>query len=147
MKNSKRYLEKINKYILELDNEKEKLEVEIKKEKQVIDEKQEFYKKLDEKGNDLKGKYELLKNFLINRGLIFEVENEYDLTQWDNLYLERLSSNYAIKNKKGDTIKFIEEDINDIFDEILNGNISVSILVIRENIKTVTIQLRFIKNE
>ncbi len=147
MKNSKRYLEKINKYILELDNEKEKLEVEIKKEKQVIDEKQEFYKKLDEKGNDLKGKYELLKNFLINRGLIFEVENEYDLTQWDNLYLERLSSNYAIKNKKGDTIKFIEEDINDIFDEILNCNISVSILVIRENIKTVTIQLRFIKNE
>ncbi|WP_454054357.1 hypothetical protein [Clostridium sp. Marseille-Q7071] len=147
MKNSKRYLEKINKYILELDNEKEKLEVEIKKEKQVINEKQEFYKKLDEKGNDLKGKYELLKNFLINRGLIFEVENEYDLTQWDNLYLERLSSNYAIKNKKGDTIKFIEEDINDIFDEILNGNISVSILVIRENIKTVTIQLRFIKNE
>ncbi len=147
MKNSKRYLEKINKYILELDNEKEKLEVEIKKEKQVIDEKQEFYKKLDEKGNDLKGKYELLKNFLINRGLIFEVENEYDLTQWDNLYLERLSSNYAIKNKKGDTIKFIEEDINFIFDEILNCNISVSILVIRENIKTVTIQLRFIKNE
>jgi len=147
MKNSKRYLEKINKYILELDNEKEKLEVEIKKEKQVIDEKQELYKKLDEKGDDLKGKYELLKNFLINRGLIFEVENEYDLTQWDNLYLERLSSNYAIKNKKGDTIKFIEEDINDIFDEILNGNISVSILVIRENIKTVTIQLRFIKNE
>ncbi|ARC84764.1 hypothetical protein U732_4303 [Clostridium argentinense CDC 2741] len=147
MKNSKRYLEKINKYILELDNEKEKLEVEIKKEKQLIDEKQELYKKLDEKGNDLKGKYELLKNFLINRGLIFEVENKYDLTQWDNLYLERLSSNYAIKNKKGDTIKFIEEDINDIFDEILNGNISVSILVIRENIKTVTIQLRFIKNE
>lgn len=147
MKNSKRYLEKINKYILELDNEKEKLEVEIKKEKQVIDEKQELYKKLDEKGDDLKGKYELLKNFLINRGLIFEVENEHDLAQWDNLYLERLSSNYAIKNKKGDTIKFIEEDINDIFDEILNSNISVSILVIRENIKTITIQLRFIKNE
>ncbi|WP_461615717.1 hypothetical protein [Clostridium sp. Marseille-QA1073] len=147
MKNSKRYLEKINKYILELDNEKEKLEIEIKKEKQAIDEKAEIYKKLDEKGDDLKRKYELLKNFLINRGLIFEVENEYDLTQWDNLYLERLSSNYAIKNKKGDTIKFIEEDINDIFDEILNSNISVSILVIRENIKTVTIQLRFIKNE
>ncbi|WP_291568042.1 MULTISPECIES: hypothetical protein [unclassified Clostridium] len=147
MKNSKRYLEKINKYILELDNEKEKLEIEIKKEKQVIDEKEELYKKLDKKGDDLKGKYELLKSFLINRGLIFEVENKYDLTQWDNLYLERLSSNYAIKNKKGDTIKFIEEDINDIFDEILNSNISVSILVIRENIKTVTIQLRFIKNE
>ncbi len=147
MKNSKRYLEKINKYILELDNEKEKLEIEIKKEKQVINEKEELYKKLDEKGDDLKGKYELLKSFLINRGLIFEVENKYDLTQWDNLYLERLSSNYAIKNKKGDTIKFIEEDINDIFDEILNSNISVSILVIRENIKTVTIQLRFIKNE
>ncbi|WP_291581630.1 hypothetical protein [Clostridium sp. UBA6640] len=147
MKNSKRYLEKINKYILELDNEKEKLEVEIKNEKQAIDEKAEIYKKLDEKGDDLKRKYELLKNFLINRGLIFEVENEYDLAQWDNLYLERLSSNYAIKNKKGDTIKFIEEDINNIFDEILNSNISVSVLVIRENIKTVTIQLRFIKNE
>lgn len=147
MKNSKRYLEKVNKYILELDNEKEKLEVEIKNEKQVIDEKTEIYKKLDEKGDDLKRKYELLKNFLINRGLIFEVENEYDLTQWDNLYLERLSSNYVVKNKKGDTIKFIEEDINDIFDEILNSNISVSVLVIRENIKTVTIQLRFIKNE
>lgn len=147
MKNSKRYLEKVNKYILELDNEKEKLEVEIKNEKQVIDEKAENYKKLDEKGDDLKRKYELLKNFLINRGLIFQVENEYDLTQWDNLYLERLSSNYVIKNKKGDTIKFIEEDINDIFDEILNSNISVSVLVIRENIKTVTIQLRFIKNE
>lgn len=147
MKNSKRYLEKINKHIAELDNEKEKLEIRINKEKDLIDEKKELYKKLNESREELKQKYELLKRFLINRGLIFEVENKYHLIQWDNLYLERTSSNYVIKNRKGDTIKYMEDDINEIFDEILSSNISVSILVIRENIKTVTIQLRFIKNE
>ncbi|GAA0123971.1 MAG: hypothetical protein KID00_10465 [Clostridium argentinense] len=147
MKNSKRYLDKINKHILELDNEKESLEIKIEKEKGLIDEKEQFYKKLKERGEELKRKYEVLKRFLINKGLIFEVENKHNLVQWENLYLERTSSNYVIKNRRGDTIKFMEEGVNEIFDEILSSNISISILVIRENEKTVTLQLRFIKNE
>ena len=147
MKNSKRYLDKINKHILELDNEKESLEIKIEKEKGLIDEKEQFYKKLKERGEELKRKYEVLKRFLINKGLIFEVENKHNLVKWENLYLERTSSNYVIKNRRGDTIKFMEEGVNEIFDEILSSNISISILVIRENEKTVTLQLRFIKNE
>ena len=44
------------------------------------------------------------------------MENKHNLVQWENLYLERTSSNYVIKNRRGDTIKFMEEGVNEIFD-------------------------------
>lgn len=144
MINSKKYLNKINKYKEYL--EKEKLNIESKiseKQKNISIEKENLDNLIKEK-NKVTAIFNIRKKILLNKGVIFTVENKYGLKQWDNLFLKKKEKLFWVVDKNGRTIHIIDEELSEIIRDFLKENIGISVLVIREDKRTLFIQLRFI---
>lgn len=147
MLSSKKYVKKINKYIENLDKDNLRVEKEIELTKQSIERKKMDIKKLEEKLDITEKKYEVIKKRLQDKGIMLEVENKNNLTQWDNLYLKMQRGQYDIVNKNNDTITKLDLETSRIIKEILTDDMKYSVLVIRNTYKTSLIQIRFIKEE
>lgn len=144
MINSKKYLNKINKYKEYL--EKEKLNIESKiseKQKNISIEKENLDNLIKEK-NKVTAIFNIRKKILLNKGVIFTVENKYGLKQWDNLFLKKKEKLFWVVDKNGRTIHIMDQELSEIIRDFLKENIGISVLVIREDKRTLFIQLRFI---
>ncbi|WP_010298407.1 hypothetical protein [Clostridium senegalense] len=65
------------------------------------------------------------------------------MEQWDNLFLEKSGEAYNIIDKNKNTIKNLDIEISKIIEELLNENVTYSILVIRRSGNTLVAQIRF----
>lgn len=144
----------LNKYYIKLkENELKKLELKkielteaAEAEESKIQDNKIQLERLQNENLILKEQYGRLNNILIARGIILNIEkNNYDIKQWDNLYLNRRGVKYIITSKKGEELYALDKDISLILDEIFKDGYGCSIIVVRVTVKLLKIQLRFIK--
>ena len=80
---------------------------------------------------------------MTEKGITFFLEGYLNLEQWDNLFLEKSGEAYNIIDKNKNTIKSLDIEISKIIEELLNENVTYSILVIRRSGNTLVAQIRF----
>lgn len=138
------YVTKINNYIKKLEGNKVNLEKEIKNHTVCINLKEEKFKKLSFEKKSLDEKYEQFINFLINRGISFEVNNIIlKLRQWDSIKVAFEKDRITLKDKNNQVVKTLEEIGGIIFKDIINRGYSARAIVIRAEEKNAVIQVRF----
>lgn len=138
------YVTKINNYIKKLEGNKVNLEKEIKNHTVCINLKEEKFKKLSFEKKSLDEKYEQFLNFLINRGISFEVNNIIlKLRQWDSIKIAFEKDRLTLKDKNNQVVKTLEEIGGIIFKDIINRGYSARAIVIRAEEKNAVIQVRF----
>ncbi|EQB88907.1 hypothetical protein J2Z44_003925 [Clostridium punense] len=138
------YVTKINNYIKKLEGNKANLEKEIKNHTTYINLKEEKLNKLSFEKRTLDEKYEQFLNFLINRGISFEVNNNtFKLRQWDSINVVSVKNNIILRDKNNQVVKVIEDMGWTIFKDIINRGYSIKAIVIRAGDKIAVIQVRF----
>ena len=138
------YVTKINNYIKKLEENKVNLEKGIKTHTVCINLKEEKFKKLSFEKKFLDEKYEQFLNFLINRGISFEVNNIIlKLRQWDSIKVAFEKDRITLKDKNNQVVKTLEEIGGIIFKDIINRGYSARAIVIRAEEKNAVIQVRF----
>lgn len=143
MFNSKKYIKKVNKYMNKLDNENLNVKENIEIVKKNIDLKKQYLKKIEKEVADTELKYKKIKKMLTEKGITFFLEGYLNLEQWDNLFFEKSGEAYNIIDKNKNTIKSLDIEISKIIEELLNENVTYSILVIRRSGNTLVAQIRF----
>lgn len=143
MFNSKKYIKKVNKYMNKLDDENLNVKENIEIVKKNIDLKKQYLKKIEKEVADTELKYKKIKKMLTEKGITFFLEGYLNLEQWDNLFLEKSGEAYNIIDKNKNTIKNLDIEISKIIEELLNENVTYSILVIRRSGNTLVAQIRF----
>ncbi|MPM57829.1 hypothetical protein SDC9_104652 [bioreactor metagenome] len=140
------YVCKINDYMRKIDDNKIRLEKEVEKLNSQLFAKLEKYNELVKNKKDLEQKYEQFLNFIINRGMSFEVNNSYhNLKQWDSIKITFEKNRIIFGDKKGQVIKIIEDLQFVIIKDMLDMGYSGRAIVIRIQEKIALIQLRFNK--
>ncbi|MBU5227375.1 hypothetical protein KQI36_12065 [Clostridium senegalense] len=143
MFNSKKYIKKVNKYMNKLDDENLNVKENIEIVKKNIDLKKQYLKKIEKEVADTELKYKKIKKMLTEKGITFFLEGYLNLEQWDNLFFEKSGEAYNIIDKNKNTIKSLDIEISKIIEELLNENVTYSILVIRRSGNTLVAQIRF----
>ncbi|GAA0116191.1 hypothetical protein UT300016_19180 [Clostridium senegalense] len=143
MFNSKKYIKKVNKYMNKLDDENLSVKENIEIVKKNIDLKKQYLKKIEKEVADTELKYKKIKKMLTEKGITFFLEGYLNLEQWDNLFFEKSGEAYNIIDKNKNTIKSLDIEISKIIEELLNENVTYSILVIRRSGNTLVAQIRF----
>ncbi|WP_291574008.1 hypothetical protein [Clostridium sp. UBA4548] len=143
---NRNYVCKINDYIRKIDDNKIKLEKEVEKLNSQLFVKLENYNELIKNKRVLEQKYEQFLNFIINKGMSFEVNNSYhDLKQWDSIQITFEKNRVIFGDKKGQVIKIIEDLQFIIIKDMLDMGYIGTAIVLRIQEKIALIQLRFNK--
>lgn len=143
---NRNYVCKINDYIRKIDDNKIKLEKEVEKLNSQLFVKLENYNELIKNKRVLEQKYEQFLNFIINKGMSFEVNNSYhNLKQWDSIQITFEKNRVIFGDKKGQVIKIIEDLQFIIIKDMLDMGYIGTAIVIRIQEKIALIQLRFNK--
>lgn len=143
---NRNYVCKINDYIRKIDDNKIKLEKEVEKLNSQLFVKLESYNELIKNKRVLEQKYEQFLNFIINKGMSFEVNNSYhDLKQWDSIQITFEKNRVIFGDKKGQVIKIIEDLQFIIIKDMLDMGYIGTAIVLRIQEKIALIQLRFNK--
>lgn len=140
------YIKRINKYVNKLENNKESLELSIKNIKKTIMEKECNLKELIENLNMLNSRYESFLNYIINKGLLYEINNRsLKLEQWESLIVYEEKNKIILKEKNQRIIKVINDEEYSIIKDVLARNYKIKFIVIRATNVTAVIQGFFIK--
>ncbi|ERI93888.1 hypothetical protein HMPREF1982_01340 [Clostridiales bacterium oral taxon 876 str. F0540] len=100
------------------------------------------------KYNELKSLYNNLINMVLSRGIILDIENvNFNIKEWDNLYIYKKSGKYFIKDKNNIDYESLDKDTSELFEEIFDKGYNYSIVVIRVTKRLIKIQIRFYKKE
>lgn len=138
------YSKSKKKQINELDNKKEnikiKLEEELSKFNNLLNLRESF-KKENEKYNEI---YNSLIEVLKSRGIIFNINNNPELQEWEKLIIKEANSLYVLINKKGESVYSIDKRYSDTIRYIIN-NYYYSVTVIRKDGNLVKAQLRILE--
>lgn len=145
---NKYYIKHKEKELKSLEAKKEELLGAVEYEKKISSENKIQLEKEHEENIRLKQQYHRIKNSLIERGIILDIENNnYGVKEWDNLELYRKASKYMILSKKKEIIYILDHDMCSIVEEISKESFSLSIIAIRVNSKLIKAQIRFIKKQ
>ncbi|AWI05263.1 hypothetical protein [Clostridium drakei] len=138
------YSKSKKKQISELDNKKEnmkiKLEEELSKFNNLLNLKERF-KKENQKYDEV---YNSLMEILKSRGIIFNIKNNSEVQEWENLIIKEVNSVYALVNKKGEPIHNIDKKYGNTIKYIIN-NYCYSVTIIRKDGNLVKAQLRILE--
>lgn len=138
------YSKSKKKQISELDNKKEnmkiKLEEELSKFNNLLNLRERF-KKENEKYDEI---YNSLIQILKSRGIIFNIKNNSELQEWENLIIKEVNSLYSLVNKKGESIHNIDKKYGNTIKYIID-NYSYSVTIIRKDGNLVKAQLRILE--
>lgn len=149
MKNLNKY------YINQKESELKKLEKkkvifsqEIEKENKRLKNNKESFERLKFENALLKDQYNNLKDMIISRGIILDIENKSsNIKEWDNLFVENKGKHYIASFKGGEEAYSFEKDMCNLLKDLFSEGFSCSVVVIRVTSKLIKIQLRFIKRE
>jgi len=138
------YINKINKYLKNLDKNKAVLEKDIHKIEKVIEEKESKVKELEKNLSLQYLKYESFIKYIINKGLLFEINNKnLQLKEWESLIGYDEKNKIILKDKNQRIIKLINNEDYSIINDILSKGYKVNFLVIRASKVTALIQVFF----
>lgn len=138
---SKYYARKKENKIKELDNKKKEYKRKIINIQQLIEEKTHRINKLRKENKKYKIKYERLKQIFYERGLTINIINKnYNIKEWDNLYLRMESNLLAIYLKDGKEVKLFDEGTTMILEELLKDK-DYSLVATRVYEKFIKVQL------
>lgn len=133
------------KQIFNLDSKKENLQIKLKSEVDNFDKLLNMKEKLRQEEQKYNKIYNLLMEILKSRGILFNIHNNnFQVKEWDNLFIKDISSLYSFVNKNGDLLYTFEKKYNDAVDYIVN-NYSYSVIVIRKDINLIKVQLRILE--
>ena len=128
-----------------LDNKKKNLQIKLKNEVSKFQELlniKESLKKEDERYDET---YNSLIKILKSRGILFNIHNNnFQVREWDNLFIKNINGLYMFMNKSGDSLYVIEEKYNDVVKYIIN-NYSYSVIVTRIDINSIKVQVRILE--
>ncbi|AKA68419.1 hypothetical protein [Clostridium scatologenes] len=138
------YSKSKKKQISELDNKKEnmkiKLEEELSKFNNLLNLRERF-KKENEKYDEI---YNSLIQILKSRGIIFNIKNDSEIQEWENLTIRNVNSVYALVNKKGESIHNIDKKYGNTIKYIID-NYSYSVTIIRKDGNLLKAQFRILE--
>lgn len=133
------------KQIFNLDSKEKNLKVQFKNE---LD---EFYKfsnmkeKLKQEEEIHDKVYNSLIKILKSRGILVNIPNKnFQVKEWDNLFIKDINSLYSLISKNGDLIYAFEKKYNESIKHIVN-ECSYSVIVIRKNENSIKVQLRILE--
>jgi CRISPR/Cas system CSM-associated protein Csm2 small subunit len=143
---NKYFLNKLNKQmkVLQLNNEKLKrmnseLENRIERENKL-----KLHMEMEKE--KLLVQYDNFINFIINKGVSFEVSNKiFTLEQWESIEIQHKKRKILLVSKKGDIIKCIESTFYEVLNDIILRGYKVNFLVIRADERSALIQGMFNK--
>lgn len=149
MKNlNKLYVSQKENELKKLEDKALSLESQIQKEKESSEAHKGELDKLQYENNQLMSQYNMLKNMLIQMGILLDIENKsYNIKEWDNLYLKSKTNRYVVISKNEEEIYFFDKDTSCILQDIFTEGYSCSLVVIRVLSKNIKAQLRFISEE
>jgi hypothetical protein len=108
-------------------------------------ENQSIVSKLKHDNALLTDQYNSLMHLLKLRGSIFQFKNvnQYNIKEWDNLYLIKNNKDrITVKTKNDENVYAFDKEISNILDEIILDENSYSIVVMRVHKDIVKAQLR-----
>jgi hypothetical protein len=149
MKNlNKYYIKQKESELKKLDEKKARLSQEIEQENSRLIANKENLEKLQFENTMIKQQYKSLKNMIISRGIILDIENNnYNIKEWDNLFVEKKGGRYVVSYKNGEEVYSFEKDMQILLKDLFSEGYSCSLVVIRVTFRLIKIQLRFIKRE
>lgn len=144
----------INKYnsykkkeILNLENKKDKLQTQLKRELDRFDKLLNTKKSLEREYVKYDELYYSLIDILKFRGILFDIpDKDHRVKEWDNLFIENINGLYSFTNKNGKKLYTIEKKYNDTIQHITN-NYNYSVVVVRKYGNLIKAQLRIIKED
>lgn len=140
--NDKLFIKQKENIIQNLDQKKDLYEENIKNIDKILKNNREIEKKLKFENAILSDEYNNLKRLFKERGLIIEIfNNNYDLKEWDNLFLKKVDDKYIITTKKDEILKVFNEETSNIFDECISDSEAYSIVIIRVTAKNIRAQM------
>lgn len=149
-------MKKLNKYYIKhkeselkkLDEKKARLSEEIGQERSKLNANRLSLEKIKSENTLIKDAYKNLKNMIVSRGIIFDIENNsYNIKEWDNLFVEKKGSKYVVAFKNGEELYNFEKDHYILLQDLFSVGYSCSLVVIRVSSKSIKIQLRFINEK
>lgn len=149
MKNlNKYYIKQKESELKKLEKKKVKFSQEIELENNKLKNNKECFERLKFENTLLKDQYNNLKDMIISRGIILDIENKNsNIKEWDNLFVENKGNYYVASFKGGEEVYSFEKDMCNLLKDLFSEGCSCSIVVIRVTSKLIKIQLRFIKRE
>lgn len=145
---NKYYVEQRDKELKRLDLKRTELLKQLETEKVSLEENRKSLEQVNAESLQLKMELENLRNLLINRGLILDIENHgYDIKEWDNLNLVKRKGLYAVTTKKDEELYTLDRPTSEILADIFNSGYSYSVIVVRVGVRHIKLQLRFVKQE
>lgn len=137
------YLEKIKNKINKLDLKKNKYELEIIQQNNLLEQNNSAIQKLKVTNDMLHDEYNSLIRLLQKQGIIFEMNfSEYTPKPWENLFIIKVSKGYEIQTKTGTMLMMLDEKFLEIIQDIDKKD-DYSLIVIRVMDKTALALLRF----
>ncbi|MBC2580443.1 hypothetical protein [Clostridium sp. DJ247] len=150
MKNKDKFLSKYikaynefkKKQIAALDKKKINIESKLKEEIIKFNKLSEMKETLKKENDRYDATYSSLIKILKSRGILFTIpNNNFNIKEWDNLFIKNINGLYVLVNKNEDLLYAINEEYSDVVKYIIN-NYSYSVVVIRKDAHLIKIQLR-----
>lgn len=140
------FIRRKEKELKRLDINKEKLSESIENEKEISEIYTEHLQKEQEENLLLKKQYDKVKDAVVNRGIILDIENNnYDIKEWDNLFLYKNGTKFSVVSKKQEDLYVLDNYMNGVLEQFSSANYSFSVVVIRVTKKIIKAQIRFVK--
>lgn len=141
-----KYIDSKQHIINNLSSNKEAMEKEINKKIEEINKNKEILEKEKFKNSLIRDKYNSLMRILSERGAIIYIKNNnYNINEWENLYIIREQNRNFIVSKIGIQLSELDKRISKIFSKEIRNN-EYRLIVTRVENKKIKIQF-FIRND
>lgn len=143
---NKYFLNKLNKQIKALQLNNEKLNSMNSELESRIERENKLKLQLEKEKEKLLVKYDSFINFIINKGLSFEISNKiFVLEQWESIEVQYKKRKILLISKRGDIIKCIESTFYEVLKDIILKGYKVNFVVTRADERSALIQGMFNK--
>lgn len=139
-----KYIKNKEDFIHSLDNNINKLKNDIEVKKEEISKNKVLLEQIKFKKSLLQDKYKSLLRILKQRGcMIYIKNNDYNLSEWENLYIRKERNNYGIISKNGSILSELDDRLVKIFNKEIDEN-KYSLIIIRIEGKNIKIKFSII---
>lgn len=142
-----KYIKKKEDFIHNLDNNIDKLKNNIKIKKEEINKNKISLEKIKFEKSLLQDKEKGLIRILKQRGSIIYIRNnDYNLSEWENLYIKKEKNQYFIISKNGSVLSELDDRIVKIFNKEIDKG-KYSLIIIRIEGKNIKIKFSIIHDK
>jgi len=117
---------------------------ELEKDKKLLEENNQYFDKILEENKSIKNYYFNLVKLFENENKSLSIRNNnYNISVWENVFIQKKSSYYIIRTKKEEDIYTFNTNLNDFIDYFLTLDYSIIVLSISPS--RITLQIRLLE--